>query len=189
MTEIKKTKKAGFSLVEVLVSMFLISVGLLATVSLISANLSEIINSRNQSIAGLLAEEGAELALNVRDSGALEGASFLYFPGTDTDDCIIDPAINNLQVCGSNINKKLYYSSSPLGYYYEVSFLGGGAATRFQRKIEIDFNGTNSSDSTSAKIISMVIWGGAFPVNADGCTAAAKCAYTETILTTWKDNE
>ena len=62
----KKTK-TGFSLIEILVVLFIVSVGLLGVVSLIIQNIQVQSINRNKLIASSLAQEGIELIKQVRD--------------------------------------------------------------------------------------------------------------------------
>ena len=187
-SEKKNKEKTGFSMVEVLVSMFLISVGLMGAISLISSNLSDIINSRNQSIAGLLAEEGVELAINIRDTNIKNGLlSFEEnFPTGDENDCIIDSELvlagAGLQLCDRSFEEeKLFYFSDFRGYLHDITSSGAGKTTKFKRKIAIDY-----LDAISTKLTSVVIWGNSFP-DLNNCNLATSCTYAETILTNWKD--
>ena len=186
----KKNNKQGFSFIEVLVSVLLVSVGLMAAVSLISSNLKRTINNRNQSIAGLLAQEGNELVINVRDSNIRNGnESFdpIRFPVVNSYNCVIDPnvvsaGVNLGSLCAQSIEEEtLYYYSDPKGYYHDF-YSGEKKKTQFKRKINLVFIGT-----TSMRVTSMVIWDKTlFPVVSD-CNSATKCAYAQTTLTNWKE--
>jgi len=175
--------------VEVLVSMFLISVGLMAVVSLFSSNLVRVINSRNQTIAGLLAQEGAELVRNIRDNNVAAGlGSFdVNLPSESKTDCIIDMGnvvMNDDRCDRSLIQEKLYYSPlSSKNYYIHSS--AGGKETKFKRKIDIAYSGTG--DARAMTVTSIVAWGETFPSVSD-CNFANRCAYVETTLTKWKEN-
>lgn len=68
-------KLAGFSLLETLVVMVLITVGLLAVLTLTVETLKSQQVNRNQLIARYLAQEGLELIKNVRDSNFKERMS------------------------------------------------------------------------------------------------------------------
>jgi len=99
----------------------------MAAVSLISSNLAKTINNRNQSVAGLLAQEGIELVVNIRDnnakSGAISGSFGLNLPPGDANNCIIDSAAiiagQLVLLCDSDLNSRLFYSANLKGYYHE----------------------------------------------------------------------
>ena len=66
-------RRAGFSIAEVVVAVFVISTGLLAIISLIINSLNYSMLSRDQVIASQLAQEGIELVRNVRDNNIFNG--------------------------------------------------------------------------------------------------------------------
>ena len=183
--ERKKNRKnrQGFSFVEVLVSFLLISVGLIAAISLVSANLAAAINNRNQSIAGLLAQEGIELVINIRDNNVERGENPFDsgFPASDANDCIIDT--ESALDC-TNPENILLYSAEEKGYYHSTTD-PFKKETKFKRKISID-----RVDGDHVAVVSMVTWemeGEAFPpATPTGCNSSSKCAYTQTTLTSWK---
>lgn len=178
----------GFSFIEGIISVFLISVGMIAVLALMSANLRETFDSRDQTIATLLSQEGIELVRNLRDNNWANG----------------EPAFDSAEFPGGGTGYRIDYrsgsvrSTNPIrvlnvnanGYYWHSA----GSATKFQRKIEIDYfnanNGpTSRSGAFSAKIKSVVSWGEAgLPATTAtdaNCNSATKCAYTETILSKW----
>lgn len=63
----------GFTLVEVLVSVAIFTVGVVGSVSLIGYNISAISRSVNRLIASNLAQDGFELVRGVRDTNWLQG--------------------------------------------------------------------------------------------------------------------
>ncbi|MEI7621826.1 MAG: prepilin-type N-terminal cleavage/methylation domain-containing protein, partial [Candidatus Moraniibacteriota bacterium] len=60
--------KAGFSLVEVLIALLILTMGITALVAMLAKNNKEIIATRDQLIATNLAQEGAELVRNNWDN-------------------------------------------------------------------------------------------------------------------------
>jgi Tfp pilus assembly protein PilV len=70
----KKNSKSkffkGFSFIEVMFSVFLISVGITAAISLITLGIKKSTENRRQLIAVMLSQEGIELARNIRDTDA-----------------------------------------------------------------------------------------------------------------------
>lgn len=172
-------KHSGFSLVEVLVSVFLITTGLLASVNLISSSMRDSMDARNQLIAGQLAQEGVELVRNIRDNNwasADSGGSFAHI--TTGNDCRIDksylyPAAID---CTAGVSAKRLYLNNIGGFYVHSSV--DAIATRFYRKLII----SGVSDRT---IISMISWSGIFPADIATCNTVNKCAYTKIILSSW----
>jgi prepilin-type N-terminal cleavage/methylation domain-containing protein len=80
--------KFGFSIIEVLVALVIISIGMLAISSLVIQNLQVESVNKNYIIASMLAQEGLELVRNLRDKNWMTtGASWddnIYNPGDDT---------------------------------------------------------------------------------------------------------
>lgn len=181
-----KTKKhKGFSFIEVMLSVFLISVGLISVMGLVSASLRNSIDSRDQTVASLLAEEGVEVMRNIRDNNCLEkcgyGTSFNNIPVNNTN-CIVDSGTTSMSAsdCDKSLaDETLYYSSA--GLYNKGKF---GTSTKFKRRIDI-----NSPSSGEIVVTSMVSWGSldltAATINT--CTTANRCAYTAVTLTSWEE--
>ncbi len=176
----KKTKnKKGFSFLEVIISVFLIVIGIVAALSLFSKEIGRLIESRNQIIAGLLAQEGVELVRNLRDNNVLNNKlSFAdpRFPASNADDCIIDHSFTELDCDGNSFNdeERLFFDNV---YKHE-----SGDETKYKRKIAIVYIDSN------AEITSMVTWSNdAFPDDTDDCNTLNKCAWAQTILTNWND--
>jgi len=172
---IKNKKYKAFSFVEVMIAVFLLSVGMIAVITLMSGSLRDSMDSRNQVIASGLAQEGTELVKNIRDTNWLANS---------------DPTGHSFDGINNSSNCTISYNSAGLDYSPASNFLkidansfyshaGVTANTRFQRKIKI-------SDVVADKnIISMVIWGGSFPADFSTCNTSTKCAYTQLTLTTY----
>jgi len=166
-------KNSGFSLIEVVFSIFLLSTGLVAAVQLVTSGIVESMDSRDQLIASELAQEGLELVRNIRDNNwANAGGSFDHI--TLGNNCFLDmeyayPA--NIKC--NNSSKKLYLNGS--GFYVHSSV--GATTTKFQRKLNITASGND------LKIVSMVSWNGAEPVSEASCSLVNKCVSENTIIT------
>jgi type IV pilus modification protein PilV len=182
MNNINK-KIRGFSFIEVMVSVFLISVGLLAAMSLLTVGIRESMDSRNQMIASFLAQEGVELVRSLRDENWVNGLS--SFEGTHFSK-------GDLQ--GQALDYKLGDCSNQLkinseGFYEHCS----GMDTKFFRKIDI------SGDDSQKTVSVMVVWNGRsnntftewkdpnINLTYETCNTANKCAYTEDVLTSWAE--
>jgi Tfp pilus assembly protein PilV len=172
------TNPKGFSFLEVMLSVFLLVMGLMAAVMLLGKSLKEATDSRNQLVAELLAQEGAELVKNVRDTNLVNKvASFQSFPAGNTNCSVsVSTALN----C-STPTYPLYYNSTNLTYSHTAA---GGTVTKFLRRVNITAAG--SGTSATETITSMVIWSGAtFPATAATCGTGGKCAYAQVTLTKW----
>lgn len=80
----RHTRSAGFSLVEVLVSIVVLSIGLLGMVGMQAASLQANREARVQSSAVVLARELAEMIRGNKDLGVLHGASNPYLGDFNT---------------------------------------------------------------------------------------------------------
>lgn len=160
MQKILLTKKnnKGFSLVEVVMAIGVLSIGLLAVSQLFSKNIKEMMEIRDQTTAISLAQEGVELVRNYHDNHPP-----VFDPGTFRVD--INP-FGNVNL--GNGSYTLHYSTSTgLGIFGHT----GSSATKFQRKIII--NGTSSPKT----VTSLVSWNGADPGATINCNTANKCVY------------
>ena len=172
----KKEKKAFF-LIEVMLAIFLVLVGFLTVISLASSGLRESMDSRDQIIAGLLAQEGAELVRNIRDNNWVTGGNSFNNLPNNNNDCLVD--MNSSEIINGNCTKdfselQLWYKNN----FYTIDPSNPFVATKFHRKIDFDINGNRLT------ITSMVVWGGSFLTVAN-CNVSNKCVYVKTILTKW----
>jgi prepilin-type N-terminal cleavage/methylation domain-containing protein len=69
-------KKKGFTLIEMLVVIFVVGVGLIGALSFFSINIANQAEVKNEVIAAGLAQEGADLVRNIRDYNLLAGNSW-----------------------------------------------------------------------------------------------------------------
>ncbi len=165
----KEKKYSGFSFIESVLAIFVVSVGMIAVLNLLSKNLRESMDSRDQMVASLLVQEGIELVRNLRDNNwANEIDTFdnAYFPASDDMDCSI------------NLTSAIQITPT-----YTIS----GMPNKFKRKIQVDYD--DNTVKNTAEITSVVIWSGnSFPVDPitqTNCNSGTKCAYTQTTLTRW----
>lgn len=156
--------------------------GIVAIIPLVSFSLREAIDSRDQVIAGMLAQEGAELVQNLRDNNWVQGEGAFdtsKFPDSDHSDCQIDYNDSDVKTCNNGAGSKVLKLN---GAFYEHE---SGNVTKFQRKIELDF----INSDTQLVVTSVVVWGGDFPtdpISATNCNTLKRCAFTKTTLTNWK---
>lgn len=192
-----KNKKAvakklkGFLIAEVLIASFLLTVGLVAIMGVISSSLRYSLDSQDTIIAVELAQEGVELVRNVRDNDLATGGS--GFPASSFDsakkNCSI--AYNDSSVnCSTSLSASYTLQYTTDGFYKQ----SGGAASKFSRYIYMRYTGGTSPNVLAR---SFVYWGGGasgtFVATDPGstgdtteCTIAKKCVFTEIILTAWK---
>lgn len=66
----------GFTLIEMLVVVFVVAVGLVGALSFFNINLNNQFEAKNELIAANLAQEGADLVRNIRDYNLLNGSAW-----------------------------------------------------------------------------------------------------------------
>ncbi len=145
-----KTNKA-FSILELIIAIFVIAVGLLAVYGVTQKILSETIVSVSRLEATYLAQEGLEIVRNIRDSNVISGN------GWNTGFDLCDPAQNYfcevdydgpVLISRNNDEDSTYLRFENSFYNYD-----SGDNTRFQRKIFIE-----SVEDNKADILIEVIW-------------------------------
>lgn len=180
----------GFSTPEVLLSVFVVSIGLITIMTVMSQSLRYSYKNQDTIIATDLAQEGIELVRNVRDNDFASGGDGFNDPTVFSNankHCRIDwnDASTSLDCQGSQGSTSRYYlqySGNPSTYAHS-----GVEEQRYSRYIFIDYD---ASGGEHALVRSFVFWGDApFPPangNSSTCTTANSCVFSETFLTAWK---
>jgi Tfp pilus assembly protein PilV len=182
-TKQKIKHEKSFSMLEVIMSIAIVTIGLVGAMGLLSKSTRESMDSRDQVIAGLLAQEGVEIVRNIRDNNWADR----------------DPSTTSFNNIGTNSNCGVVYSPpNPPNEVPSISCPGsdllklnndnyysnaGATDTKFRRNLNI------SSSADSITVISMVIWGTTYPTGGTAdtvnCVASNKCAYTTITLSKW----
>lgn len=191
----------GFSLGEVILSVAVLTIGLLPILGSISGAFSTSVNSRDLIIATGLAQEGAELVMNVKDNSVIANpaAPFAAFPKNgggnpiSSDTCRISLADTTVLSAPSSANRiscsvsgaNYYDLTIDAGFYKHMASVG-----KFKRRIYLIESGL------SYRVGSAVYWGAHVPGNANnptqldaaraGCTSANKCVFVDMELSSWK---
>lgn len=192
MIEHKTTlKRKGFSLLEVLLSVFVMSVGLMTIVAVINGSLAFSYDTRDNIIATELAQEGVELVRNVRDNDFAAGNDgFTDFNGNEHCRIDWDDAVTSLDCNGGRGAQSRYYLQYSGGIYAHVNL----TEERYSRLIYIEYRNNGAPPVKRALVRSFVVWGnfttetGDIPANGDPtrCQNSPTCVYTETFLTSWR---
>ena len=192
MMKQKMIRMRGFSINEVMISMFIVSVGLLTVIGLFSSGFLNSALDRDRIVAADLAQEGAELVKNVRDNDLVSGSNgFVDFP-VQTH-CQIDYN-DTVFTCYPDVNDPdQKFSLDISGEYYASS----NTAQKFSRYVNIAYSSANEA----ADVVSVVYWNrswstdiktsnGGFVsgnnVDLTNCTVANKCVYSRLRLEAWK---
>ena len=190
----------GFSLIEALVAMFVLSVGLSAAIALIAVSTAHSFEARDAIVGTQLAQEGTEIITNVRDFNFAAEATdntvtaFRYFPAGTAycdPDYAMTPASLGTGFCSSGSASDFLLSKDNGGFYRSKDSGTGTTATKFYRQLKLEPSGN------IMKVSSFVWWGGAntfgatpapdtSSASAKFCSLAKHCAFSTFILTDWK---
>jgi len=181
--DINKKNKRGFSLIEVLIALFILSFGVSAVFVLMSSSIKDAQTSKNQTIAAQLAQEGIELVKNFKDNAATPAtfSTELAIGGVDFRADYSSTYVLFKQSPTSfpgPVNKKLYLDSG----FYTHTASSTSTDTKFLRKIAVSVDAV----SKNATITVTISWNGTdFPAEtaADPCNITKKCLKIVSILT------
>lgn len=158
----QNSRRAGFMMIEAVLSIFILGTILVSFVQIISKTYSEKNNKINILIATSLAQEGIEVVRNARDNNWTNGDN--AFKGWKCYD-----NTNNTASCGSFVKNDIAYNSYNMGTstldvaavlklnnsnYYAIN---GVSDSKFSRKVTITYIGT--APVTGVSMTSSVYWG------------------------------
>lgn len=143
---LKRLTRPGFTLIETVAVLFVVSVGLIGVLSLIVQNIQSQNLSKHNIISYQLAQEGVEFVRKVRDTNWKNGLT--WNTGLLAGRYYMDYRDNLPHLVLSESDAKLGLSGE--GYYVHSD---GIYETPFSRVIEIE-----SIDDNSLRIYSRVIW-------------------------------
>jgi len=139
----RKGLTTGFTLIEVLISLTIITVGVLGVFALVQQTISFLPISRQKLVASYLAQEGVEIVRNLRDTNIVKGQAWDFGLTSCASGCEVD-------YTGANLNgyqdRYLLYNNSFYNY-------NSGSPTLYKRKVIID-----SSNVDDLKITIEVSW-------------------------------
>jgi len=130
-----KLYKNGFTLIEVLIAIFLITTGVIGAFTLIQQVISSISVSSSKLTAAYLAQEGIEIVRNIRDTNWLEQREppiLEWDEGLDVGDWEADYETQNLTQPYTGDGDFLNIDANG---FYSYSL---GIPTKFKRKISIE---------------------------------------------------
>lgn len=149
----------GLTLVETLVSLFILSVAVMGSFALISYNLSTANDVKNSFIASGLAQEGMEVVRNLRDGDWFAAKPFGTFgdaSGVAVPDGLYRVQWNSRSLIADVTNPPIKKDAS--GYYTYTS----GTDTIFHREVEIKRVTPTSGPVAEIIVTVRVTWGGHF---------------------------
>ena len=165
LVRLNKPTKGGFSLIEVLVTLLVLTISITGVTFLMAKNIAGVQNSKNQIIASMLAQEGIELVRNLKDNKETI---------VNCSNCRINMLSTNVEPVS---DKKLYLSNN----FYRH---GSGTSTKFYRRVDVSIALVGTTNEI--KVTSYVTWnnvgfGGLSNITVD-CTTANKCVSVTSVM-------
>lgn len=177
-------KFPGFSIGEVILSAAVITIGILATLSLLSGSRANERGSRDYIVGAQLAQEGAEIVRNIRDNNFASGGNG-YADFSGFNHCTVDTG------GGSYLTGARFYDCKN-ALPALSSALDATAITLngivYRRYVNVNY----IASDPSADIVSFVYWGSWLPSGASlatlksTCNRKSGCVYSEASLLGWK---
>lgn len=174
-----RSRQAGFSLLELIIAIFILTIGITAALQLIVSTIRNSMDTRNAVVASALAQEGLEIVRNIRDNNMLlqmadrsVTVSFKSngFPQSNSN-CIFSYNSSGSICPATSNNAKLYIDGN--GFYTH----SGLTETAFKRYVNFVYE---SDPPTGVNVTSRVWWGnGDAPAS---CNAANKCVEVQSYL-------
>ena len=152
-----RTQKKGFSLVEIITILFIVSLGLVGILSLIVQNIQSQSYNRDNLIAYQLAQEGIELIRKVRDSNWKAGLPFNTNLAPDTDivyQYYMDYRDSAPHDASGNPDTLSILKKDVYGYYFH-DLASPATSSGFSRLITVE----QGLDDSFLRIFSQVSWG------------------------------
>ena len=146
---------AGFTIVELIVTIVILSFGVIGIYGFFHPAISLTSNFTMHSTADYLAQEGLEIVKNIRDNNILQNLNWSQGLSSCTTGCQLDYKTGTL--VETLVNRLQTYTGNPLnknidGFYsYDT-----GTATKFKRKITITRPFT--SNQNILKVDVLVMW-------------------------------
>ena len=150
----RDSKKSGFTLIEIIVAISVMTIGILAVYALIPKVVSVTGTSLDRFRASQLAREGVELVRNIRDTNWLSGNNWDKYLTNCADGCEMD---YNDSIPVAYQDRYLRIDSN--GFYNYGPVSPANPETKFKRKIII----TQSTDIQGTDILNVkvqVFWPG-----------------------------
>jgi prepilin-type N-terminal cleavage/methylation domain-containing protein len=189
--ELIMRKQKGFSFIEVMTAMFVVTAGLLVVIKLFSSGFINSGMDRDRIIAAGLAQEGLEIVKNIRDNSlAIPGSAdgFGVFPAGGKTFCFLGYNSSPLSLRDSGGSQNCFnkVDSSPEGEF-SLDQSGGSYVTatttkKFARVLYADLSG--SAPNQIVDVTSIVWWGEGSGVSPAGLFSDA--AHTAPVLSNCK---
>jgi prepilin-type N-terminal cleavage/methylation domain-containing protein len=136
----KQQQKSGFTVIEVLIAIFVIAIGAAGVFALMGRTIADSSANNNKLVASYLSQEGVEIVRNIRDTNYLRIRQEV--PGVAWDDNIILPGNDCATSCRADYNDTALIGVAgpqpPLLRDSTTSIFSydSGSATQFTREIK-----------------------------------------------------
>ncbi len=164
--------RTGFTIIEMLIAVFIFTVSLTALMSMSAQGLKSTRNTQDRIVAEFLAIEGIEVVRNVRDqafiagysggtwSGVFQGNTIFGSNGcfnSATTACKFEFSSNkfSLSDCTTDADCDIYIDEP--SYHYDYDSSSPAVKSKYNRKIFID--SIADSDDNEIEVRSVVTWG------------------------------
>lgn len=159
----------GFTLLETLIAIFVMTVAFTALLSLMSTSLFSARYAKNEITAVYLAQEAVDYVRNNRDTLAFQGgdwnnflASFGYVPGTgnlcfDSNGCyfeVDDSNLSNIKLCPSGDGcPRMLYDRNMINNLYGYTTSSSTADSNFTRTVTMQAVGTDPGNTNNDELM------------------------------------
>jgi prepilin-type N-terminal cleavage/methylation domain-containing protein len=140
--------KKGFTILELMIAIFILLVGIGSAFSLISQTVTHTSLLKKKLIASYLAQEGIELIRNIRDGNYLKEENWDQWLTDCSNGCIVDYQSLPNQPLTPYDNQYLKIDNESFFFNYSR-----GSSTKFKRKIT-----TQKKDSDTLDVVCEVFW-------------------------------
>lgn len=154
INRLRKKIERGFTLIETLVAIFILSVALTGPLTIASKGLQTALIVKDQTTAYYLAQDAVEYVRFKRDSNTLEGKTWLdgFVGCSTTDGCAIDSVANTVSSCPSTGCPALNYRESKNWFTYESG--ADIVKSPFTRKVTFTTVSGNADEMTVTVAVS-----------------------------------
>lgn len=186
----KTTLKNGFTLIEAMVALLILTLAIIPTLAVTSSALDIAAVIQDDMIGAMLAQEGVEIVRSLRDynwfacdefSTGLVGGPYIVDTDTNWDDC--NPGRSLTLASGNSsvlqIMTNILYGTKR--YAHQPAALETAELSKFRRTVTI-----NQVSAAELRVISEVSWFTKNKTTYPGCPADTRCARVESHLYNWK---
>ncbi len=154
-----KIKKAvsGFTLIETLIAVLLLSIAIVGPLTIASKGLSAALIARDQMIAFYLAQDAVEYVRFIRDSNRLAGTAWLggLAPCGGGNGCTVDPSSGSVSGCTGPCSLIQKYDDGSGHVYFSYS---QGTITPQQFRRIVTLTSPATGESTEEVLTVVVTW-------------------------------